>query len=790
MFANRALRARVSASKPLARASRASRTRRTSAVVVVAASNGDDGDEDATLERRRRALDARTMDAMLGKTTESVNDCSHAERPRRAVVRARAVGVAGACVVAGALGGGWTSVRKPPTPAPAHASASASFEDRLNNARSNGMYVAQRVFGWPLYGKVFMITAAMVPLVLAAAAVYRHVSEEEWGASIAKTFYWLNDVPGADSTAEENWKSVVVAQLIVFCGMFTFAILIGVVSDEIASKVDEVKTGNSKVFEQNHTVILNWNEQLIPLLKQVAVAKSEGIGFERPVVLLANREKEEMDATIEDELQDSPPLTVVTRSGQAHNAEDLDRVNAWAAERVVVLHDDGENEDTVESQKAAAVLNLRSGGGITGGRGPNVIVQSPTRRSEIDDGVALAVDLTEKEGNKHGEFCVVNGTGELSKLKAYSIMQPGGSKLFEDLMLQSDDSSEFYTYSHPSLAGKTFQEAWRMFNTTTLVGITNAEGMILGPSETDVIGPSGAVTVVADNKSTIEADIAKRKGSNKNENIPPPGSQHLTMLRCPVRMPAPRKVVMLGWNEESSSVLEDMLVLAPPGSSITLINNYELDKSILKGNTNCNVKHVAMDAQKRATLEQNRVHEAGAVLIMPPTDSDDATQDSHALSSIMQVAYLSKRADTGHAPHIVSELSSEVAKRVAEDMYAGIGTVDVILHDNLIGGALLQVSANTKLAGLFDYLLEKQGKELYMRMYNEFVTENDAEVYWGTICERARERDEIALGIMRADGELAISPRKDKRVRLNPGDQVVVLAEDWWTPTSVKAKQS
>lgn len=31
--------------------------------------------------------------------------------------------------------------------------------------------------------------------------------------------------------------------------MFIFVILIGVVFDEIASKVDEVKTGNSKVFE-------------------------------------------------------------------------------------------------------------------------------------------------------------------------------------------------------------------------------------------------------------------------------------------------------------------------------------------------------------------------------------------------------------------------------------------------------------------------------------------------------------------------------------------------------------
>ena len=124
----------------------------------------------------------------------------------------------------------------------------------------------------------------------------------------------MNDVPGADSTAEETWKSVVVAQLIVFCGMFTFAILIGVVSDEIANKVDEVKTGNSKVFERNHTVILNWNDQLIPLLKQVAVAKSEGIGFKKPVVVLADRDKEEMDAVIEDELSESPPLSVVTLS--------------------------------------------------------------------------------------------------------------------------------------------------------------------------------------------------------------------------------------------------------------------------------------------------------------------------------------------------------------------------------------------------------------------------------------------------------------------------------------------
>ena len=39
-----------------------------------------------------------------------------------------------------------------------------------------------------------------------------------------------------------------------------------------------------------HAVVVNWNSQLIPLLKQMAVAKAERAGtFERPVVLLASR---------------------------------------------------------------------------------------------------------------------------------------------------------------------------------------------------------------------------------------------------------------------------------------------------------------------------------------------------------------------------------------------------------------------------------------------------------------------------------------------------------------------
>ena len=799
MLTARPTRAALSLTKPHART--CARVRRL-AIIRAASTDGEgDNSQAHAWDTRRPRLPDDIIRVMRGDTVrERENNKTHERAVRGSVRAGRMAAVTGACVVAGALASGLAPTPKARVAANAGTTSVASSHHAHAHREiggSNFTYLAQRVFGWPLYGKVFVIMCAMVPLVLLAASAYKFVSEEEWGPAISKTFFWLNDVPGADSTGEENWKSTVVAQLIVFCGMFTFAILIGVVSDEIASKVDEVKTGNSKVYEKDHTVIVNWNDQLIPLLKQIAVAKDEGFGFQKPVVLLANKEKEWMDETLADELVDVPPITVVTRQGEAFNAEDLDRVNAWAAERVVVLHpdideDDKDEEDAlerVESNKATAVLNLRSEVNGLQGRSPDIIVQMPYRLAEEDNSVTLAVALTDKPDRKLGDLAYVNGTSELSKLKAFSIMQPGGIRLFEDLMLQTNDSSEFYTYSHKSLARKSFKDAWRMFSSGTMVGLIDENGkLILGPHDDDVVSDKGEVLVIADNLGQVARDIEKMKGIAPKGSIPEKGSQHAVMKQCPIKLPQSKKIVMLGWNEESEQCIADILNLAPPGSQVTIISDDDIPKQNLVGNQHCKIKHIREDARKRSSMQKAQIAQAEAVVIMSPSDNGAKQSDSYSLSSIMQVAYLVKTADLDHTPHIVVELSDEVARQVAEAVYEGIGTIDVVLRDNLISGALLQVSANTKLAGLFDFLLEKDGKELYMRPHDEFVTVDEGELTWGTLCERAREREEIAVGVIGAGGEFTVSPNKGTTFRLSTGDKVVVLAEDWWDANSVKVK--
>lgn len=74
---------------------------------------------------------------------------------------------------------------------------------------------------------------------------------------------------GADACAEENMGASVVANFIFVSGLLTFAVILGIICDDISSVVEEVRSGNYQVLEEGHTIILNCNKQLGSVLRQV-----------------------------------------------------------------------------------------------------------------------------------------------------------------------------------------------------------------------------------------------------------------------------------------------------------------------------------------------------------------------------------------------------------------------------------------------------------------------------------------------------------------------------------------
>ena len=741
----------------------------------------------------------------------------------------------------------------PLAPRPAFAAATVSSSASSSSIHEHDYcsgdiiaYQIQKVFGLPLFGKICCLLVFTVPMVAIGGMAYKMVGPDEkggevesWSDAMANSFYLLNNVPGADATSDATFKRAVVTQAIVFVGMFVFAIIIGIISDEIASKVDEVKTGNSKVVERDHTVVVNWNSQLVPLLKQMAVAKAERVGtFDRPVVILADLDKETMDGELAEAMEGCPPLHVVTRRGTPFDVENLIKVNAFAARRVIILHPhesfggggvgwgDGSLESTTaaaeekaksvafrrqqreEAHKATVVLNLRA---HSSHGNPDVVVQMPFRLPANQDLVAHALKITRRQDLTAGMANVdhvemshvqVHGSENTGKICSFSAFQPGTSKVFECLFLQSEETPEFYLTSAPQLEGMTFGEAWRMLSQATLCGLRAPDGTVrLAPHDDTIIGANAEVVLLA------ETPVVKISSPDES-TIPRRGSEAAFMRRVKQKSrQRPLNILFAGYSRQATPVAVGLAMeMAPRGSVVTILaEDIPVDDLLaLKSTKNCKVEVLSGVPTSHRDLTAARVQDMDTVVIMPRRVVDPAEADSSVLATVLQIDAICAEANGGKwskaksqathedcvkMPHIVATLNTDSARDILErlcspDVSASNRPApDIIMSDDIVGGALLQVAANPKLAGLFDALLETEGHEVYLRdgeLYGGGLTrgEEGTEVTWGTICERARVRKELALGIMRASSELIISPAKAETFIIEAGDRLIVLATD------------
>ena len=203
---------------------------------------------------------------------------SYASRIRRRLATAPRP----AAVVLGASALLAATALAPPTakliaPSPAVAGAREDVNARLTDVRDAVAvyreytpseifsYKIQKVFGLPLFGKIMCLFILTVPIVIIGGLAYKLVDAMDgtdsdgdgeadgWTDKLrSRAYYNLFDIRALTPPWDESWRSFAVTQAIVVTGIFVVAVIIGIISDEIATKVEEVKTGNSRVIEAEH----------------------------------------------------------------------------------------------------------------------------------------------------------------------------------------------------------------------------------------------------------------------------------------------------------------------------------------------------------------------------------------------------------------------------------------------------------------------------------------------------------------------------------------------------------
>ncbi|KAL8525373.1 hypothetical protein ACS0TY_014848 [Phlomoides rotata] len=326
-------------------------------------------------------------------------------------------------------------------------------------------------------------------------------------------------------------------------GMLIFAMMLGLVSDAISEKVDSLRKGKSEVIERNHILILGWSDKLGSLLKQLAIAnKSIGGGV---IVVLAERDKEEMEmdiAKLEFDLMGSP---VICRSGSPLILADLKKVSVSKARAIIVLASD-ENADQSDARALRVVLSLT---GVKEGLRGHVVVEM----SDLDN-----EPLVKLVGGELIETVVAHDV--IGRLMIQCALQPGLAQIWEDIL--GFENAEFYIKRWPELDGHCFEDVLVSFPDAIPCGVkVSADGgrIIINPDDKYVLRSGDEILVIAEDDDTYAPG-------------PLPEIQKALFPRITDPPKFPEKILFCGWRRDIDDMIMVLEAFLSPGSELWMFN--------------------------------------------------------------------------------------------------------------------------------------------------------------------------------------------------------------------------
>jgi len=200
--------------------------------------------------------------------------------------------------------------------------------------------------------KLFIFSTFSTLLVALGAWLLKKVDpldESPWSDQLFKAYSLLNNVCGASAVDEDKPSLALVANVLFMTGCLTFAILLGLVTSTIENSLENALAGTHRVVAKHHVVMLNWSEKSPAMLRQMQAAVEDGrIAPSTPVVILAQKDKAEMDEEVAEAISTSK-LSVHTRTGNPAVFSDLELASAGDAKHIILVAPDEPDVDASET---------------------------------------------------------------------------------------------------------------------------------------------------------------------------------------------------------------------------------------------------------------------------------------------------------------------------------------------------------------------------------------------------------------------------------------------------------
>ncbi len=538
--------------------------------------------------------------------------------------------------------------------------------------------------------------------------------------------------------------------LVTLGGIFIVSLLIGILTSGIESKLDELRKGRSFVIEENHVLVLGWSPQIFTVISELVEANANQ--KESCIVILADKDKVEMEDEICAKVPNTRTTRVVCRTGSPLDLTDLEIVNPHVARSIIILAPEVDDPDTHVIKTLLALTN-----------NPHRKKESYHIVAQIRDEKNLAV--ARMVGRDEAQIVLVGDL--ISRITVQTCRQSGLSVAYTELLNFGGD--EIYFKEEPTLVGKTFGESLFAYEDSAVIGLQTKAGRTqLNPAMGTRLAAGDKIIAISEDDDTIKLSGLTNLGIDES-----------AIQARQFGAPAPERTLILGWNRRGPSILKELDNYIVPGSQTTVVANVA-DAGQQTGQTkNQSVTFREGDIANRSTLEALDVSSYNHVIVLSYSDALDVQQaDAQTLITLLHLRDMSERAGKDFA--IVSEMLDVRNRELAEVTRAD----DFIVSDQLVSLWLSQVSENKYLNAVFADLFDPEGSEIYLKPVQDYVRLGTP-VNFYTIVEAACRRGEVAIGYRQKQSAhdvkksygVVVNPDKSNKVAFSEGDKVIVVAE-------------
>jgi len=536
-------------------------------------------------------------------------------------------------------------------------------------------------------------------------------------------------------------------------GIFIVSTLIGVLTSGLEARIDELRKGRSRVIESDHTVILNWSPHVFSILGELIIANENRKGA--TIVLLADKDKVEMEDELRERLPDTKTTRIVCRSGTPIELGDLDMVSVQTSRSIIVLAPEGAEDPDADVIKAVLAIT----------NGPNRREAKYHIVAEIHE--PSNMEAARLVGRDEAELVLAGDV--ISRITVQTCRQSGLSVVHTELLDFGGD--EIYFKEEPALVGKTFGEALFAYETSTLLGLRLAKGGVtLNPPGDTRIGPGDKVIAISQDDDTIVL-------STKTPDI-----QAAAIRAVAATVARPERTLILGWNWKAPRIVSGLDAYVAGGSLVTILTeddraNAEIDRECT-GLAHVTISVLIGDTTDRRTLEGLDMPSYDHIILLCSDTLPPQRADSRVLVTLLHLRDMGDK--SGHDFSVVSEMLDVRNRALAEVTKAD----DFIVSEKLVSLMLAQISENKELNAVFTDLFDPDGAEIYVKPAVDYVTPGTPVSFY-TVVEAARRRGEVAIGykIQAQSYDAAhaygvkVNPPKGTIITFADADKVIVLAE-------------